>query len=135
MKAQIFSIDVMIAVPIFFFSLAIVTYLWLVVPQDTQDLQYRANLLADRLVFLEIATENMVDCGKLQTTASKDYETLKSDLNLRYNYYVYFSNTTPICNGYANFGVNLQSADHASSVVRIVHVSPSSMQMVVTLYD
>ena len=137
MKAQLFSIDLLVALTIFFTVIALVAYFWLVIPSTrSYDVQEKANLIAGFLVSKKLGDENVLECSKVTELASKDCSTIKSELNANpYNISLEFKNTTATCNG-NKININCTSSStFTASVVRVVYLNGQKMQMVVRLYD
>ena len=82
MKGQLFSIDFMVALSIFFAVIGMVAYIWLIIPDySIYDVQEKANTVSDFLVSIKLGEENILECSEITTLASKDYDTIKSELN------------------------------------------------------
>lgn len=137
MKGQLFSIDLIVALSVFFAVIGIVAYIWLIIPDYTiYDVQEKANTVSSFLVSTKLGEENFLECSEITTLASKDYDTIKTELNTNpYDVWIEFKNTSAICNGgEINIGSELSSS-RIVSVVRIVYVDGEKMQMIVRLYD
>jgi len=137
MRGQLFSIDLMVALSIFFAVIGIIAYIWLIIPDYTiYDVQEKANSVSSFLVSTKLGEENILECSKITTLSSKDYNTIKTELNTNpYDVWIEFKNTSAICNGdEINIGSELSSS-RVASTVRIVYVDGEKMQMIVRLYD
>lgn len=137
MKGQLFSIDFLAALTIFFAVIGLVAYIWLILPDyRIYDVQERANSVAEFLVTSKLGEENVLECSKITDLASKDDETIKTELNANpYDIWVEFKNTTSICNGEKVDVSSESTSARIASVVRIVYVDEEKMQMIVRLYD
>jgi len=137
MRGQLFSIDLIVALSLFFAVIGIIAYIWLIIPDySIYDVQEKANTVSSFLVSTKLGEENVLECSEVTTLASKNYDTIKTELNTNpYDIWVEFKNTSAICNGdEINIGSELISS-RVASVVRIVYVDGEKMQMIVRLYD
>jgi len=137
MKGQLFSIDLLVAVTIFFFVLGLAVYFWLIMPSvQTFDIQEKTNLISEYLVSYRLGTENVLDCWEVSNLSSNNYNDTKEELNVApYDIYVEFKNTSNICDGNETSIGEPVSATKISSVARIVYLDEKIMQMIVRLYD
>lgn len=137
MKGQLFSVDFLMALTLFFAVIGIAAYLWLALPNyRIYDVQERANSIAEFLVSSKLGEENILECSKITDLASKNDETIKTELNANpYDIWVEFKNTTSICNGEKVDISSESTSPRIASVVRIVYVEGEKMQMIVRLYD
>jgi len=137
MKGQLFSVDFLMALTLFFAVIGIAAYLWLALPNyRIYDVQERANSIAEFLVSSKLGEENILECSKITDLASKNDETIKTELNANpYDIWVEFKNATSICNGDKVDISSESTSPRIVSVVRIVHVEGEKMQMIVRLYD
>lgn len=138
MKAQIFSLDIVFALAIFFIVIGLIMYFWFIMPTESPSfsVQDKANMVADNLITKKIGNENILECEKVTALASKNYNETRNELGCReYELFVEFKNTTKVCNGNKlNIG-NSTNATYTASVVRIVYLDNQKMQMIVRLYD
>jgi len=138
MKGQLFSLDLFVALSIFFAVIAIVAYFWLVMPSTRPfDIQEKANIVAEFLTSTKLGDENVLDCSKITNLSLESSpQIIKNRLNVNpYDIFVEFKNTTVMCNGKkTNIGSPISSTSIAS-VVKIVYVDGQRMQMIVRLYD
>jgi len=137
MKGQLFSIDLIVALSLFFAVISIIAYIWLIIPDySIYDVQEKANTVSSFLVSTKLGEENVLKCSKITTLSSKDYDIIKTEINTNpYDVWVEFKNTSAICNGdEINIGSELISS-RVASVVRIVYVEGEKMQIIVRLYD
>ena len=137
MKGQLFSIDFLVALTIFFAVISIAGYLWLALPSYRMyDVQERANSIAEFLVTSKLGEENILECSKITDLASKNDGIIKTELNANpYDVWVEFKNTTTVCNGEKTDISSESSSLRIASVVRIVYVDGEKIQMIVRLYD
>ncbi len=80
-KAQIFSVDFIIALLLAFSIISIFAFTWLNMPSHSQHLQQKAFSIAEYLASGKIADESVIDCNKLAEIAFEEYENLKAELN------------------------------------------------------
>jgi len=84
MKGQLFSVDFLVALTLFFAVIAMAAYVWLALPDyRIYDFQERANSIAEFLVTHKFGEENILECSKLYDFVLKDYEDLRSELNVK----------------------------------------------------
>ena len=147
MKGQLFSIDIMVAMGLFFIVLAMIFYIWTTI-QDPRikDVQERALSVSEFLVSSRIGKESILDCYKTYLLANKstnnsaDYSAVKTELSVgQFDLFVEFkntsANTSAICSGnQTNIGVNLTNTTNVASIVRFVSLDNQKMQMIVRLY-
>jgi hypothetical protein len=137
MKAQLFSIDLLVAITIFFTILGLISYFWIIGPNvQSYDMQEKANLVSGFLVSYKLGTENGLKCWKVVDLASKNYNETRTEINAYpYDIFIEFKNTSSICNGdQVNIGESKDSS-RIVSVVRLVYLDDQMMQMVVRLYE
>lgn len=96
MKAQIFSIDLVIALSIFLGIIMLGMYFLLIVPETTNpDMQMKANSIASKMVASGLGTEGVIDCEKLATIANQSYDELKTQFGVNpYEIWVEIPNIT-----------------------------------------
>lgn len=138
MKGQLFSIDFMVAVFIFLVTLSLVIYFGLVIPRGSnQEIQARANSVADYLVTEKLGSQNILECYKVVNFASKNYDEIKNETGSNpYDIWVEFKNSSVICDGnQTNFGDQPSTTTIISSIIRIIYLDDKKMQMIVRLYD
>ncbi len=100
MKAQVFSIDSLVAFSIFFIIMGMIAYIWVqtsLIP--TFEIQQRANEVADFIVTDKMADGNILNCSKLFDLTLQDYEDLRSELNIGpYDFWIEIEGMEPdIC--------------------------------------
>jgi len=138
MKGQLFSLDLFVALSIFFTVIAMVAYFWLIMPNTKQsDIQEKANIIAEFLAANKLGDENVLECSKITNLSLEtDAQIIKNKLNVNpYDIFVEFKNTTAVCSGNkVNIGSSISSTNIAS-VVKIVYLDGQKMQMIVRLYD
>ena len=82
MRGQLFSLDLFVALSIFFAVIAMVAYFWLIMPSTRPfNIQEKANIVAEFLASTKLGDENILDCSKLYNIAFKNYDQLKTELN------------------------------------------------------
>lgn len=138
MKGQIFSMDLLISLVIFFTVIALVMYFWFIVPTYPEyNLIEKGNAIGNYLVASKLGHESMLYCADMIELAAKDYSDIKKELNVGpYDIWVTFSNTSNICGGSKiTLGEQFTNTTYAASIVRIVHANDQKMRMTVVIYD
>ncbi len=138
MKGQIFSMDLMISLVIFFSVIAIVMYFWFIVPTFPEyNLIEKANSIGNYLTTSKLGFESMLKCSLITNLAAKDYDVIKEELNVGpYDMWITFSNTSNICGGgKTTLGEQFTNTTYAAAIFRIVHVDDQKMRMNVVIYD
>jgi len=81
MKGQLFAIDLLVALTLFFAVIGIAAYLWLIIPDyEIYNLQEKAHSISSHLVSSKLGNENIVSCEKLYDFSLKNYEEIKTEL-------------------------------------------------------
>lgn len=138
MKGQLFSMDLLISITIFFGVLILVLYFWFIVPTYPEyNLIEKANGIGDYLVLSKLGHEAMLLCPSISELAAKNYSDIKDELNVgSYDVWVTFSNTTNMCDGNkTTIGEQFTNTTYAASIIRVVNVKDEKMQMRVMIYE
>lgn len=91
-KAQVISLDFIIAFLIFLSLISFFAYLWLSASFQPWHLQEKAFSVSEYLLSNKIGEESIINCIKLAEIAFIDYETLKKELNANpYEVWIEFS--------------------------------------------
>lgn len=141
MKAQLFSLDFLVATSIFILLIGVIIFVWFSIPSSRiTELESKANSVSDYLVVKRLGNENLLSCptiSNLSNSSLYNYSALKVELNAApYDIWTQFLNKSVMCNGnLTNFGVYLNNSTHTASVVRIVLVGQEKMPMIVRLYE
>ncbi len=139
MRGQLFSIDLLVALSLFFLVLGLIFYIWTAfqIPR-IKDVQEKALTVSEFLVSSKIGKEAILDCGKTSVLAAKSYDDIKTELSVRqYDIFVEFTNTTPICGGnQTNIGMTATNKNIVAAASRFVYfnLDKQNMTMVVRLY-
>ncbi len=80
MKAQVVSMDFIIAFLIFLSIVSFFAYFWATMPFPS-GLQQKGFSVSDYLLSYKLGEESIINCTKLAEIAFKDYESLRSELN------------------------------------------------------
>ena len=96
MKAQIFSIDLVIALTIFLGIIMLGAYFLLSIPStSSSEMQVKANGIAGVLASRILGTEGVIDCDKLAKFANMSYDDLKTQLGVNpYDIWIEIPNIT-----------------------------------------
>jgi len=138
MKGQVFTLDLFVALSIFFTVIVMIAYFWLIMPNTRQSyIQEKANIVAEFLASNKLGDENILNCSKIiNLSLESDPKIIKNGLNVNpYDIFVEFKNMTAVCSGNKiNIGSSI-SSNSIASVVKIVYLDGQKMQMIVRLYD
>jgi len=104
MKAQLFSLDLMVALTIFLGIIMLAGYFLMITPVDVttyNDMQMQANSIASALLSTELGTEGTLNCDRLMEMSNMSYDDLRRELGAgEYDLYIEIPNvTSTVCPG------------------------------------